>query len=421
MKKTLSYLLTVLICCVLLYGCERQTGDKQTAQVANNDAELYEPDPPEPEIVSQATGGTESSGLASSNPDYPEEEISEWPTIDLTTDELPVLFALNGLYGYLDSQLRIIIPPIYDHGLDYNDQGYTQVRYQGVRYRFEYMVLNWNGETIFHEFNANLNILFDDIICLNYSLPRVIRLRDGKVIADRLGTMAESADDGIILVSFYRNAEEAFIDSSGKRILPDLKMAMTTNTFQEGRAAITDDNWDIHIIDINGRSYGDLNFFRTGRYFSEGLLPAETKERVTGYINREGEFAFNVPIVARIKDDDWSPLLATEFKSGYALIQTSLEPPVWRIINNLGEYVSDELLIFHASAFADGLSCVRTTGTIDSKYGYINTKGETVIDPVFDDASSFVRGYARIVYQGRDALINTEGEIFWSDEFVRTE
>jgi hypothetical protein len=418
MKKMLSCFLTVLFCGILLYGCEKQTVDSQTVQVANNDTEFSEPDFPEPGNVTQTTVETVPSGLAFSSPDFPEEEISEWPTIDLTTDELPILFALNGLYGYLNNQLRVIIPPIYDHGLDYNDQGYTQVRYQGVRYRFEYMVLNWNGETIFHEFTADLNILFDDIVCLNYSLPRVIRLRDGKVIADRLGTMAESADDGIILVSFFKNAEEAFIDSSGKRILPDLKMAMTTNTFQEGRAAITDDNWDIHIIDINGRSYGDLNFFRTGRYFSEGLLPAETKERVTGYINREGEFAFNVPIVARIRDDDWSPLLATNFKDGYALIQTSLEPPVWRVINNMGDFISDELFIFEASAFADGLSRIRTTGTVDSKYGYINTKGETVIDPVFDSASSFVRGYARIVYEGRDALINTEGEIFWCDEFV---
>jgi len=417
------FLSTILIFCIFLCGCEKQAVDKQTVQVANNDTGLSEPALPEPETVTQTSGDIESSMLTLSNPEFLEErETPEWPTIDPATDELPILFALNGFYGYLDSQLRVIITPIYDRGFDYNYQGYTQVRYQsGGRSRFECMVLNWNGKAVFHEYIASMVILYDDIICLGYSLPRVVRLRDGTIIADRLGTMAECTEDGIILVTFFNNDERAFIDSSGKRILPDLKMTMITKTFREGRAVITDDNWDIHIIDINGKSYGDLSFFRTGRYFSEGLLPAETKDRVTGYIYREGEFAFNVPIVARIRDDDWSPLLATDFKGGYALIQTSLEPPVWRVINNRGEYVSDELSIFEAYAFADGLSCIRTTGTIDSKYGYINIKGETVIAPVFDDANSFVRGYARIVYQGRDGLINTEGEIFWSDEFVKAE
>ena len=419
MKKTHSCFLVALICGILLYACERQTADEQTVAVANNDIELLEPDSPEPEIVTQTTGDIISSGLAFLNPDSPELETSEWPAIDLTTDELPILFTFNNLYGYVDSQLRVIVPPIYDRGYIYNDQGYTWVRYQGRGNIFECMVLNWKGEAVFHAYTADLNILYDDIIYYTTRLKgqsRVERIRDGKVIADRLGTMAESTEDGIILVRFYNENERAFIDSSGKRLLPDLEMRMISETFREGRAVITDDNWDILVIDINGRSYGDLSFFRTGRYFSEGLLPVETNDRVTGYINREGEFAFNIPITAESHDYQLSPLFATDFKGGYALIQTTLEPPVWRVINNMGEYVSDELSIFHANAFADGLSCIRT---IDRKYGYINTKGETVIDPVFDDASSFVRDYARIVYQGRDALINTEGEIFWSDELVK--
>ena len=439
----------VLICCVLLYGCERQTGDKQTVLVANKDMELSEPSSPEPEgdkqtvlvankdmelsepsspepkIVPQITGGTGSSRLAFSNPDFPEWETSEWSTINPSTDEFPILFALNGLYGYLDSQLCVIVPPIYDRGYIYNDQGYTWVRYKGRGNIFECMVLNWKGNAVFHAYTADLDILYDDIICYTTRLEnqsRVERIRDSTIITDMRGP-ASSSEDGILLL--FNGGDRAFIDSfSGRRLLPDLDMVKITNGFWEGRAvisAIIDGSRDMHIIDVNGKFYDKLNLFRAGRYFSEGLLPAETKERVTGYINMEGEFVFIVPIVAERHDDDWSPLFATDFKGGYALIQTSLEPPVWRVINNMGEYVSDELSISEAYAFADGLSCIRTTGKIDSKYGYINTKGETVIEPVFDSAESFVRGYARIVYQGRDGLINTEGEIFWSDELVKAQ
>jgi hypothetical protein len=425
MKKTISCFLTALICGILLYACEKQPVYEQTAQVANNDTALSETGSPEPEIVSQTNGSTVSSSEALSNPDFSEWKTSEWPTINQTTDELPILFALNGFYGYMDSEMRIIVPPIYDQGFDYNDQGYTWVRYEGIRNRFECMVLNWKGKAVFHEITAGLNILYDDIICyvpFGKKLRRVERFRNGTVIIDGLGSGASSSEDGILLIN--DGSERYFMDLSGNKILPDLDMVRLTYGFREGRAVITaiiDDSRDMHIIDVNGKFYDKLNLFRAGSYFSEGLLPAETKERVTGYINRDGEFVFTVPIVAEYYDDDWSPLLATDFKGGYALIQTSLEPPVWRVINNMGDFVSDELSIFQASAFADGLSCIRTTGTIDRKYGYINTKGETVIEPVFDDANSFVRGYARIVYEGRDGLINTEGEIFWCDEFVRAE
>ena len=34
-------------------------------------------------------------------------------------DELPILFSYNGLYGYLDRQLQILVPPIYTRGFNY--------------------------------------------------------------------------------------------------------------------------------------------------------------------------------------------------------------------------------------------------------------------------------------------------------------
>ena len=44
-----------------------------------------------------------------------------------------------------------------------------------------------------------------------------------------------------------------------------------------------------------------------------------------------------------------------------------------------------------------------------------------MIEPIFEYADSFFQGYARIVYQGRDGIINTSGEIFWSDEIVKAQ
>jgi hypothetical protein len=124
------------------------------------------------------------------------------------------------------------------------------------------------------------------------------------------------------------------------------------------------------------------------------------------------DLAFLVPIVNYEDDRLW----ATGFSGGYAIIKTVSEPPTWRVINNKGEYISNELLqLSSANAFNDGLSRVKV---INAGYGYINTNGDMIIEPKFDSADSFYQGYARIVYKGRDGLINTEGKIFWSDELV---
>lgn len=173
------------------------------------------------------------------------------------------------------------------------------------------------------------------------------------------------------------------------------------------------ENRDIRIIDVNGNFYGDLDFLRAGWYFSEGFLPVETKDGRTGYLNKNGEVAFYVPIVHYGEER----LSATDFIGGYALIQTLSDPPMWQVINNKGEFVSDEMPLSWADPFRDGLSRVRLT---NGAYTFFKTDGEQLIDLIFDDADSFYQNYARIVYQGRDGLINTKGDIFWSDEIVKT-
>ena len=137
----------------------------------------------------------------------------------------------------------------------------------------------------------------------------------------------------------------------------------------------------------------------------------ETKDGRTGYVNTDGEFAFLVPIINYEEDR----LYATDFKEGYAIIQTIADPPTWRVINRNGDFVSEGHVLSWAETFSDGLSRI----TIDyEKYGFMNTKGEIVIEPIFDEVYSFYQGYAKIKYQGRDGIINTEGKIFWSDEIM---
>jgi len=348
-------------------------------------------------------------------------DISESDDTEKRDEELPILFSLNGLYGYLDGQLNVIVPPIYDRAFNYTENGYAWVRLQEKEYELECRILDKKGKIIFSDHTSSINILYNDIISYTSKsdlCPKIIKFLDDTLITNASGLEAAMEGDKIIiLVRFTPGIERGFIDSFGNRLLQDLEIKRMSRGFREGRAVIVSgDNWDIHIIDINGNRYGDLHYYRTGRNFSEGLLPAETTDGRTGYITRDGEFAFFAPIVADIPEYDESPLNATDFKGGYALIQTLLDPPTWRIINNQGVYISDELPLSRADSFMNGYSLVKVT---NAGYGYINTKGEMTINPIFDDADSFCRGYARIVYEGREGLVNTEGTIFWSDEMTK--
>jgi hypothetical protein len=388
MKKLLYFLLAIIYCAIL-GGCEKQKVNAQIVPLIHNS--IVE--------VEKNISGTKA------------EEENE--------NAFPILFSYDGLYGYLDKQLYMIIPPIYDRATNFTNAGYAVVRYKEKYGLWECRILDYTGEVLFREYAGSLDILFDDVITYQSEdddLYKVVKFRNNTIIAQRLGEAAKSSEEDIILVRFFDSNERMFINSAGEKVLPNLELKRTSRGFQEGRAVVVlGETWAISIIDINGNFYGNLDIYRAGRNFSEGLLPVEITDGRTGYISKSGEFAFFVPIVADNPDYDESPLNATDFKSGYALVQTVLDPPTWRIINNQGDYASNELSLLWADAFMDGLSRVKVS---NAGYGYINTNGDMVIEPIFDTADSFHNGYARIVYQGRDGLINTEGKIFWSDEIV---
>ena len=45
----------------------------------------------------------------------------------------------------------------------------------------------------------------------------------------------------------------------------------------------------------------------------------------------------------------------------------------------------------------------------DGKWGYINTKGEQIVECKFDDAYYFNEGFARVKKDGKWGYINTKG------------
>ncbi|GHU09267.1 hypothetical protein FACS1894151_06670 [Spirochaetia bacterium] len=319
-------------------------------------------------------------------------------------------FAFNGLYGYVDDKLNVIIPPKYDRAGYFSDDGYAVVRYPGTQSE----VINKCGETLLRVRTGIIYNVCEDLFSYqsNEYGSIIIRLSDNKIIANGTGINGPVYGNGYILATFTDDDRYRFLDHNGNRVLAHLQMKRPSYSFFEQRAVITKSDWSTVIIDMGGNTVGNLDIYRIGQKYSEGLIPVQISDGTTGYVNLSGEFAFKIPFIVSDVPE------ATDFQNGYALIKIQQNPSLWKIINREGQTISGNLQIRTAEKFSNSLSLISVNNAGTVKYSYVNTKGEFIVTPLLDNADTFENGYARIIYNGRDGLINILGKIFWSDDII---
>lgn len=87
----------------------------------------------------------------------------------------------------------------------------------------------------------------------------------------------------------------------------------------------------------------------------------------------------------------------------------------WGFVNTKGEYVINPQFEY-AEAFFDGLAKVK----VSDKYGFINKEGKYVINPSYSGATSFCEGKAWVVSpKGAPTLVNTKGKVMFTMKSVR--
>ncbi|WP_248925916.1 WG repeat-containing protein [Paenibacillus hamazuiensis] len=129
--------------------------------------------------------------------------------------------------------------------------------------------------------------------------------------------------------------------------------------------------------------------------FSEGLAYAVSKDlSQAGYIDRTGKFVITLDLSAR--------LYAGDFKEGLAAVRKDGK---WGFIDRQGNFVIAPKyeIVF---PFSEGLARF----AINNKVGFINRSGEEVIEPKYTSASEFLNGMAHVEGDER-GFINTKGEL----------
>lgn len=143
--------------------------------------------------------------------------------------------------------------------------------------------------------------------------------------------------------------------------------------------------------------------FEEAYVFSDGLALVCNEEGKYGFIDKKGKFVMNCEFVS-----------ATGFSEGLAFVVREGETPTC-ITTSGKEKFKCSNDVDRVSSFKDGLACFENT---DGKYGYMNTKGEVVINPQFNQAYDFSEGMATVSNSdGKYGYINKKGEIVINYQF----
>lgn len=195
--------------------------------------------------------------------------------------------------------------------------------------------------------------------------------------------------------------------------------------FTEGLAVVafrvegTRGRWGF--VDESGRVVIPARFHHA-MPFSEGLAAVtvsqdETSDGHIGYIDRQGRFAVT-PRFVRSTGGDY------RFSEGRAAVQ-SKDDMSWGYVDRTGAWVARPHFSL-ALDFSDGLALVAVGQTVidgkyvpDLKYGFVDPSGRVVIPTRFASADSFSEGLAAFVLEegGKVGYINTKGDVVIRPQF----
>lgn len=169
--------------------------------------------------------------------------------------------------------------------------------------------------------------------------------------------------------------------------------------FSEGLATVRKGNkWGY--INKNGEIVVPI-IYKGAKSFAEGLAVVSSfGEYGYGYINKEGE------VVIPFGFDN-----ADQFSDGIAIVyydRTCYYGAEQCCINKNGEFVEIAYCVEHIhSSFSNGRAAVR----IKNLFGYIDTKGQLVIQPEYEDYGEFKNGCAIVMKDKKIGCIDTNGNV----------
>ena len=136
--------------------------------------------------------------------------------------------------------------------------------------------------------------------------------------------------------------------------------------------------------------------------YPEALYPIRIKEK-WGYMNRNAEIVIS---------PQWED--ADDFYEGLAKVAATREgQSVYGFIDSRGQWVV-EPMYEKAGRFSAGFAIVCK----NDRYGYVDTKGKEIISCQFEDVGSFHNGFAAVKQGGWTGFIDTSGRVVIKPQYT---
>ncbi len=266
----------------------------------------------------------------------------------------PVPVKIGDHWGYLNDKGNMVIPATFDEARGFQDSGLAVVKTTDG-----YGVIDNTGQFVLKPNYANLAI--------------------------HPGGLIYGGD----------NKTFGLIDRTGKQIA-DLSMYNGLGIPSEGIWTVhTNDRYGA--IDFSGRVTVPFSFEYIGP-FHEGVADAELGGK-RGFIDRSGNFVIAL---------QFEPI-SMQFSESLAAVRVQGK---WGFIDKSGRQVI-EARFYHVLNFKYSLA--RASASSKPEYGYIDKTGAWVILPQFDYGGDFEGDRARVIKNGKMALIDRIGRILWQE------
>jgi hypothetical protein len=215
------------------------------------------------------------------------------------------------------------------------------------------------------------------------------------------------------LAAVKKKGKWGYIDINGKEVIPPQYEAV--KPFYKGHAVVEKQikSEQVGVIDSMGKvvlplkyasvsNINDHNLFEVS--LSKGILNEQVKH--IGFVDIKGK-----EVIAPHKyKNGLRDIQANGI--GWLCQQKGEEAYECRVFNIINETASKE--VYHSAfKFHEGLAAV----TIGNKYGFVNQKGELVIDALFDEESIFSEGKAAVAIDDEYIVIDTTGSKIYDQTF----
>lgn len=321
----------------------------------------------------------------------------------------------NGKHGFIDENGVEVIKPQFESVSDFNEDVAWAVTMKEKKWVSGF--INESGDWIIEpKFSGygwsefDISFFSEGLAPIQSENKKMMFIdKQGKPITNAIYDTASPFSEGRALVSM--NGLFGYIDNLGNEVIKcqyGVNTAYKSNSrFSQGLAAVRFSKGEEGIDCENNFGYIDINgntIFEPEDYyanaFSEGF--AMVKDNYDYYfINLEGEIPF-----------ERTTPLATSFSEGLAEMYDN-ETECVGFMDTKGEWVIQPQFE-ETLRFTEGLACVKRDG--EDRECFINMKGETIISERFDTALPFKNGLAYAEEKGEKGYINKLGKFVWQSK-----